>query len=132
MRREVLVLICWPTVAPTNRAPALGLVALSLALNVPVLRTGRNAMKRLHTVLRVGAAVRVNGFAPAVVLAISTDYWGYQRVTVRHTANRSAHGFTDFYKRGKVADYRREQCPPRDTVSVRRGRISWPLPILAP
>lgn len=84
-----------------------------------------------HTVCRKGAAVRLHGYAPAVVLSVDRDgqtgtIWATCRITGRGSDRKAGrvpgpHG----YRTGEIVTVWVHDAPPRDRVFRRGGRIGW-------
>lgn len=83
-----------------------------------------------HTVCRKGAAVRLHGYAPAVVWVVyydgDGDLWAVCRITGRGPDRKAGrvpgpHG----YRTGEVVTVRAADAVPRDRIYTRTGRICW-------
>jgi hypothetical protein len=85
-------------------------------------------MMKKHTICRPGAAVRLHGYMPAVVLAIRADGDGALVADVRVTVRRAGIG-PHGYRPGELTTVRACHAIPRDIIRISRqhmGAFYWP------
>lgn len=86
-----------------------------------------------HTVCKQGAAVRVDGYAPARVLEVYRDEDGAVfarcRITARGPDWKAGRIGPHGYRSGELVNVRASRAVPRDCIRTERGsgRLYWPI-----
>lgn len=81
-----------------------------------------------HTVCRKGAAVRLYGYAPAVVRVVYRDngvLWAACRITGRGPGWKAGRIGPHGFRTGEVVYVPAADAVPRDRIYTRAGRICW-------